>query len=474
LPALRRDNTVGLRFFNTLTRRLEEFQPLETGHVRMYTCGPTVYDFVHIGNLRTFVFEDLLRRYLKYKGYRITHVMNLTDIDDKTIKNSRLKGISLDAYTADYKKAFFTDIDALNFERAELYPEATTHVPEMVALIERLLEKGVAYESGGSIYFRIASFPQYGRLSHMNLDELKVGARVASDEYEKEQVSDFALWKGWDEADGDVYWETEVGKGRPGWSIECSAMSMKYLGETFDIHTGGVDNMFPHHENEIAQSEAATGKPFVKYWLHSEHLLVDGARMAKSLGNYYTLRDITAKGYDPLVVRYMLLAVHYRQQMNFTFAGLDAARNSLERYHDFIANLTDFSSDASGGEADRCINNAVSGFEAALDDDLNISRALGVVFDFIRDINRLKAEKRLSSAEAQEALQVVNRFDSVLGFQKKDAAALDTEIEAKIAARDVARRTKNWKESDRLRDELLAMGIILEDTPSGTKWKRKL
>jgi cysteinyl-tRNA synthetase len=464
---------MALRFFNTMSRRKEDFAPLEPGHVRMYTCGPTVYDFAHIGNFRTYMFEDLLRRYLKYKGYKVTQVMNLTDIDDKTIKGSRAKGISLGEYTAVYKKAFFDDLDTLNIERAEHYPEATTHVPEMVALVRKLIDKDIAYELGGSYYFKISAFPQYGRLSHMKLDELKTGARVASDEYEKEQVSDFALWKGWDEADGDVYWDTELGRGRPGWHIECSAMSMKYLGETFDIHTGGVDNMFPHHENEIAQSEAANGQTFVKYWMHSEHLQVEGRRMAKSLGNFYTLRDIMAKGYNPLAVRYLLISTHYRMQMNFSFDGLEASRNGLERYLDFLSNLEDVVSTVDGGEADGFIAGAKAGFEEALDDDLNISGALGVVFDFIRDINRLKAENHLSKAEAGRVLDIMNRFDMVLGFCKKQAG-LDAEIEGKIAARIAARKAKSFAESDRIRDELLAMGIILEDTPTGTKWKRKL
>lgn len=463
-----------LQFFNTLTRRKEVFVPIEPGYVGMYTCGPTVYNFAHIGNFRAYIFEDLLRRYLQYKGYRVTQIMNLTDIDDKTIKGSMEKKITLDEYTALYKKAFFQDIDALGIERAEMYPEATTHIDEMVQIVLRLKERGLAYGVEGNYYFPIAKFPSYGKLAHLDMSGLKAGARVASDEYEKESVSDFALWKAWDEKDGNVFWETALGKGRPGWHLECSAMSMKYLGETFDIHTGGVDNIFPHHENEIAQSEGATGKPFVKFWLHCEHLMVEGRRMAKSLGNYYTLRDILDKGYSPLAIRYLLMATHYRQQLNFTFDGLDAARNALERYHDFIANLSDVVATTDGGEADRLIEGATSGFEAALDDDLNISGALGVVFDFIRDINRLKAEGRLSKNEAARVLETVNRFDRVLGFQKKAEASLDSEIEAKIAARNAARKAKNFAESDRIRDELLGMGIILEDSPAGTKWKRKL
>ncbi len=465
---------MALRFYNTMTRSKEEFKPIEENHVRMYTCGPTVYNFAHIGNLRTFLFEDLLRRYLKYRGYRVTHVMNLTDIDDKTIKGSQEEGISISEYTDRYKRAFFEDIDTLNFERAEHYPAATDHIPEMVTIIKKLLEKGYAYEAGGSLYYKISAFPEYGKLSHMKLDSLKSGARVASDEYEKDQVSDFALWKGWEAVDGDVFWETELGKGRPGWHIECSAMSMKYLGEHFDIHTGAVDNMFPHHENEIAQSEAATGQPFADFWLHSAHLIVEGQRMAKSAGNFYTLRQVLDKGYAPLAVRYLLLATHYRMQLNFTFEGLDAARNGLERYNDFIANLADVSSETDGGEADKFIKQAKEGFEEELDDDLNISGALGKVFDFIRDINRLKAENKLSRAEADRVLETMDGFDGVLGLRKKADASLDDEIEAKIQARIDARKSKNWAEADRIRDELVDQGIILEDSPSGTKWKRKI
>ncbi|MFH2037523.1 MAG: cysteine--tRNA ligase, partial [Candidatus Zixiibacteriota bacterium] len=295
-----------LRFTNTMTREKEEFRPSENNHVRMYTCGPTVYDYAHIGNFRTYMFEDLLRRYLKYKGYKITQVMNLTDIDDKTIRDSIKLGISLDQHTAKFKKAFFEDIDLIRIERAEIYPEATKHIEEMVALVKILIEKGMAYEVDGNYYFSIEKFKEYGKLSHVDLTGLKAGARVASDEYEKESVSDFALWKAWDENDGDVFWETELGKGRPGWHLECSAMSMKYLGATFDIHTGGVDNIFPHHENEIAQSEGATGKMFAKTWIHSKHLVVDGHKMSKSLNNFYTIKQLMEMGHSTIAIRYVL------------------------------------------------------------------------------------------------------------------------------------------------------------------------
>ena len=463
-----------LRFFNTLTRTVEEFRPLEEGHVRMYTCGPTVYNFAHIGNYRAYTFEDLLRRYLKFKGYRVTQVMNLTDIDDKTIKGCMEKGLTLNEYTAPYKKAFFDDIDALGIERAEHYPEATKHVEEMVALVKKLIANGLAYEIGGNYYFPISKFPEYGKLSHLDLSSLKAGARVASDEYEKESVSDFALWKAWDEKDGDVFWETELGKGRPGWHLECSVMSMKYLGETFDIHTGGVDNMFPHHENEIAQSEGANGKKFVNYWLHCEHLIVDGRKMSKSLNNYYTLRDILEKGNPAVAVRFVLIATHYRQQLNFTFEGLVAAKNGLERYNDFYNNLRDYGGGESSGEAGAIIKKVLAGFEEALDDDLNISAALGEVFDFIRDINRLKAENKLSIEERDRALAALQRIDSVLNFLILKGNGIDSHIEALISERTEAKKRRDFAGADKIRSRLLEMGIILEDTPSGTKWKRKM
>jgi len=465
---------MALRFFNTLTRTVEEFRSLEEGYVRMYTCGPTVYNFAHIGNYRAYTFEDLLRRYLKFKGYRVTQVMNLTDIDDKTIKGCMEKGLTLNEYTAPYKKAFFDDIDALGIERAEHYPEATKHVEEMVALVKKLIANGLAYEIGGNYYFPISKFPEYGKLSHLDLSSLKAGARVASDEYEKESVSDFALWKAWDEKDGDVFWETELGKGRPGWHLECSVMSMKYLGETFDIHTGGVDNMFPHHENEIAQSEGANGKKFVNYWLHCEHLIVDGRKMSKSLNNYYTLSDILEKGNPAVAVRFVLIATHYRQQLNFTFEGLVAAKNGLERYNDFYNNLRDYGGGESSGEAGAIIKKVLAGFEEALDDDLNISAALGEVFDFIRDINRLKAENKLSIEERDRALAALQRIDSVLNFLILKGTGIDSHIEALISERAEAKKRRDFAGADKIRSRLLEMGIILEDTPSGTKWKRKM
>lgn len=465
-----------LKFFNTMSRQLEDFNPIHPGEVRLYTCGPTVYNFAHIGNFRTYMFEDLLRRYLKYRGYKVTQVMNLTDIDDKTIKGSIAKGVSLDEYTAIYIKAFFEDIDALRIERAEHYPAATTHIPEMVAIVKSLLDKGVAYRAGSDIYFSIAKFSEYGKLSHMDLTQLQAGAsqRVASDEYEKEQVSDFALWKGWDEKDGDVFWETEIGKGRPGWHLECSAMSMKYLGESFDIHTGGVDNMFPHHENEIAQSEATTGKKFVNYWLHSAHLIVESKKMSKSLGNFFTVRELLDKGYPAVAIRYLLLSTHYRASLNFTMDGLEGAKAAIQRLRDFYDNLTIGIKDVPSGKVDEYIERVKTGFTDGLDDDLNISQSLAAIFDFVRDINRLIAEGGISQDDAGKVKATMDGFDSVLAILQKEEVSLDAEVEKLIAERIAARKARDFKKSDTIRDQLLAMGIILEDTPQGTVWKKKL
>ncbi|MCD6161376.1 MAG: cysteine--tRNA ligase [candidate division Zixibacteria bacterium] len=461
-------------FYNTFTRRKEEFKSIKPDYVGMYTCGPTVYAPAHIGNFRAYIFEDLLKRFLIFKGYKVTQVMNLTDVDDKTIRDSQALKISLDEHTRKFKDLFFQDIDRLNINRAEHYPEATKHVDEMVAMTNKLLENGHAYKSGSSIYYRISTFPQYGSLSHMKLDQLKDGARVDSDEYEKETASDFALWKGWSVEDGDVYWETELGKGRPGWHIECSAMSMKYLGESFDIHTGGVDNMFPHHENEIAQSEGATGKKFVKYWLHCEYLIVEGKKMAKSEGNYYTVQDIIDKGNNPLAIRYLLLATHYRQQLNFTFEALEAAKNAITRLRDFRDAVKISSGDGQNAEIKAITEKALNKFETSLDDDLNISPALAAVFDFVKEINIAKEKNPLSKSDAEIIEDALKKFDSVLGVIYVKEEALDSEIEELIEKRIQARKDKDFAEADRIRNQLDEMGIILEDSAAGTRWKRKL
>lgn len=465
---------MSLKFKNTLGNVTEEFVPIEPGKVRLYTCGPTVYYYAHIGNFRAYMFEDLLRRYLKYKGFEVTHVMNITDIDDKTIRDSQKEGVTLNEFTKKYIDAFFEDLDALGIERAERYPAATEHVDEMVAMIQQLLAKGLAYEVDGNYYYKVSAFEGYGKLANLDLANLKAGARVASDEYEKESVSDFALWKAWDPEDGDVYWDTPLGKGRPGWHLECSAMSMKYLGEQFDIHCGGVDNIFPHHVNEIAQSEGVTGKKFVNYWLHNEHLIVEGKKMSKSLGNFYFLRDILAKGYPGMAVRYLLISTHYRQQLNFTFDGLDAARAALTRYNDFLSRLEAYAGGKTNGTATGLLDKLTTGFETALDDDLNASGALGAIFDFVRDSNRLLDQEGMSSDEREAALAQMHRIDTVFGFRAKAESSIDAEVEGLIQQRNDARKNRDWGMADKIRDDLLAMGIVLEDTAGGVKWKRKL
>jgi len=457
-----------------MSRKIEDFQPIDSGKVRMYTCGPTVYAPAHIGNFRAYMFEDLLRRYLIYKGFDVTQVMNLTDIDDKTIRDSNARGITLGEHTKQFKDMFFRDIDRLNIQRAEQYPAATEHIDEMVALVEKLLEKGHAYKSGNSIYFRISTFPRYGNLSHMNLDELKAGARVDSDEYEKETVSDFALWKGWTEPDGAVYWETSLGKGRPGWHIECSAMSTKYLGNHFDIHTGGVDNIFPHHENEIAQTEGATGETFANYWLHNAHLILESKKMSKSAGNYFTIEDLIQQGHNPLAIRYLLLATHYRQQLNFTMDGLEAAKAAITRLRDFASIVKSAKSAPDNPAVADAIAKAVAGFDGGLDDDLNISPSLAAVFDFVRDINAIVAAAGLSEKDRNAVINTFKRFDSVLGVVFVGEDQIDKEIEDLINKRIEAKKNRDFALADSIRADLLGRGIILEDTPGGTNWKRKI
>ena len=465
-----------IQFFNNLTRKKERFVPSEKGKVKIYTCGPTVYDFSHIGNLRAFIFEDLLRRWLKYRSFKVIQIMNITDVDDKTIKATRRQKISLKEYTKHYIQTFFEDIATLNIEKAEHYPRATEHIHEMVALVKKLMEKGYAYRGeDGSIYYDISKFKGYGKLSKIKVEKLKAGARVKVDEYGKEEAHDFAVWKAWDEDDGDVFWETDIGKGRPGWHIECSTMAMKYLGETLDIHCGGVDNIFPHHENEIAQSEAATGKQFVRYWLHNEHLLVEGRKMAKRLGNYYTLRDLLAKGYDPKAIRYLLMSTHYRQQLNFTFEGLEAAKNAIDRLINFVHRLIDADGKGCREKTKTLQIDVQRRFEEAMDDDLNISVALAALFDFVREVHRLMDDNTLSNEEAEEIYGLMRKFDRVLGVigEVKKEEKLPKEAEELIRKREEARKTMNWETADKIREQLRAMGVIIEDTPQGVKWRIK-
>ncbi len=469
-------NQPNIHFFNTLTRKKEIFKPLEEGKVRIYTCGPTVYDFAHIGNFRAFLFEDLLKRWLVYRGFKVTHVMNLTDVDDKTIKGSQKQGIPLTKFTDFYVKAFFEDIKALNIQLADVFPKATDHIPEMVAIIKTLLAKGFAYQGeDGSIYYAVSKSPTYGALSKIKVDELKAGARVSQDEYAKEEAQDFALWKAWTPEDGDVYWETELGKGRPGWHIECSAMSMKHLGETFDIHCGGVDNIFPHHENEIAQSEAATGMKFVNYWMHNEHLLVEGKKMAKRFGNFYTLRDLLAKGYDPIVIRYLLLSTHYRQQFNFTFDGLEAAKGAVERLRNFVRRIHEADGKGCGERIAALTEKLEACFVGSMDDDLNINIALASLFDFIREANNMLDANMVSKEEAEKIGGLMMQFDSVLGVigEVEMQEALPEDIEALVQKREQARKAKNWKEADEIRAQLKEMGIVIEDTAQGVRWRKE-
>jgi len=467
---------MALKLFNTLTRKKEAFKPLSEKKVGMYSCGPTVYDYPHIGNYRAYIAADLLKRYLTYKGFAVKQIMNITDVDDKTIRGSQKEKLSLTKYTAKYEKAFFEDVETLGIKPASIYPKATEHINEMVALIKKLLNRGVAYKTDdGCIYFSISKFKNYGKLANIKLEELQAGAsgRMLKDEYAKEQAHDFALWKAWTDEDGDVFWETELGKGRPGWHIECSAMSMKYLGNPFDIHTGGVDLIFPHHQNEIAQSEAATGKKFVNFWLHNEWLLVEGKKMSKSLGNFYTLRDILEKGYEPKPLRYLLLGTHYRQQLNFTFHSLEAAKNSLQRIWDFMQKLDETKEGGkSGKEVQIMLEKAKIAFENAMDDDLDISKALAAVFDIINKTNKMLADGSLSKSDAEQIKKQLISFDSVLGIIIPDEKKkLPAELKKLIDDREAARAAKDWKKADKLRDDLLKKGIVLEDTADGIRWK---
>jgi cysteinyl-tRNA synthetase len=463
-----------LRLRNTLTRAQEEFKPLEGNTVRMYACGPTVYDYGHIGNFRTFVAVDTLRRYLKYLGYEVLHVMNITDVEDKIIRNMLEQGRKLEEYTEFYTQEFLADCDSLNIERPEALPYATKHISEMIEIMNRLSETGHTYESDGSLYFHIASFPGYGRLSGLKMEGNIAGARVDVDEYEKADARDFVLWKG-PKDEGEPRWDSPFGQGRPGWHLECSAMSMKYLGESFDIHCGGVDLIFPHHENEIAQSEGATGKPFVNFWVHAEFLLVEGEKMSKSKGNYYTVRDLMKQGYSASAIRYLLLSVPYRTQLNFTLDGLRSAESALEKLRNFRRRVKDFEAPfGSNPRVQDIISRAREEFEAGMNDDLNTSKALAAIFEMTRDINIAIDSNQFSNDDREATLKLLARMDSVLGaIGEEQETLLDPEIEAKIEARNAARRARNFQMADQLRNELAERGIILEDTPQGTKWKRK-
>lgn len=463
-----------LRLYNTMSRTQEEFVPLVQGEVKMYTCGPTVYHYVHIGNFRTFIFQDILRRYLIYKGYRMTHVMNVTDVEDKIIANARAQGLSIHDYTRKYEEAFFEDMQALRIQRPEIMPRATDHIEEMINLISRLREKGLTYERDGSTYFSIDSFKSYGRLSGVEVDSISSFEQVDEDEYSKENPRDFVLWKGHREKEES--WESPFGKGRPGWHLECSAMSMKYLGETFDIHCGGVDLVFPHHENEIAQSEGATGKPFVKYWVHGAHLIVEGQKMSKSLGNFYTLRDLLEKGYNPLALRFLLSSVHYRKQLNFTFDGVAQAQSAIQRANDFIIRSAEIADEGPvSAEVESLVSGALEGFESAMDDDLNTSAALAAVYELIREVNTLLDRRKMNRGDRGEVLDFLKAVNMVFDvFSLEQEVLEDQDILELIEERNSARKNRDFKRADQIRDMLLDKDIVLEDAKEGTRWKRRI
>jgi cysteinyl-tRNA synthetase len=476
-----------IHLHNTLSGKVEPFVTLKPGQVGMYTCGPTVYDYAHIGNYRTFVFQDILRRFLKWRGFQLNHVMNLTDVDDRIIANAAAAGVGIRDYTEKFAQAFFADCKTLSIESPEHWIRATDHIDDMVALIGKLQKNTYTYPSEGSIYYRILKFPEYGKLSKVDLSGIQAGARVDNDRYEKESARDFALWKA--PKPGEHFWETPIGAGRPGWHIECSAMAMKYLGDTLDIHTGGIDLAFPHHENEIAQSEAATGKQFVRYWLHAEHLLVEGEKMSKSLGNFFTLRDLFAKGYKPSALRFALASVPYRRQLNFTFDGLQQATSSVERLRNFAARLKNekFPAGNQLGMAER-IAKAADDCDAGLSDDLNTAQALAAVFDYVREANTAMDKGEFRQSDVAAAVEFLASFDKVfavledndgeklkaIGFGGGDGGLSDAEIEKLVAERQAARARRDFAASDRVRKELSDRGIILEDTKDGkVRWKRK-
>jgi|ERR1051326_765482 cysteinyl-tRNA synthetase len=465
-----------LRIHNTLSGKLEEFRPLVDGEVKFYYCGPTVWDYGHIGNFRSAIAADVLRRYLKFKGWRVTQAMNLTDVDDRIIAKAGEAGKTLDEYTAKYIAAFWEDFDALGCERPEIAPRATQHIPDMVGLVKKLEAREHAYQSDGSIYYRIKSFADYGKLSKINFaGNIEGGSeRIDTDKYEKEDARDFALWKAPNSAD-EPAWDTEIGRGRPGWHIECSAMSMKYLGETFDLHLGGIDLVFPHHENEIAQSEGATGKQFVRYWLHFEHLKVEGETMSKSKGNYYTFRDLTATGFSPAAIRYFLLSVPCRKQLNFTFDTLQGAEKTVQSLRDFRARVEEARTQpGQNQQLHDATDKALKEFEAGMDDDLNTSVALAAVHELTRETNTALAAQVLRADNRHEIIETIERIDSVLNvIGRPTRAMLDQEIQRLIDERQDARHRRDFARADEIRNQLAERGIVLEDTKDGVRWKPK-
>ena len=459
---------MSIKFYNTLTKRKDEFQPITKGEVKLYTCGPTVYDTAHIGNFRTFLFEDLLKRLLILKGFKVTHVMNLTDVDDKTILRSNSDNISIHDLTKKYIELFFKDIQTLKIIPADYYPKATEHVTEMIDMVKKLIDNGYAYQSDdNSIYFNIEKFDKYGKLANLNLAEKKKTQRIATDDYSKDNPQDFVLWKAWKKEDGKVFWESPWGKGRPGWHIECSAMSNKYLGDNFDIHCGGVDNIFPHHENEIAQSECANNKPFVNYWLHSEHLLVDGGKMSKSAGNFYKISDLIDKGFTPEALRYLLLSGHYRTNINFSVDKKHEALKVIQRINDFYNRLLELSAKC---DKTAKLPDEYYSFEKALDDDLNTPEALAVFFEWLRKTNAQIDDNSLEDKDIISAVKFLEKFNTVfdLLIEKPD---IPTAITNLMKEREEARKTKDWAKADSIRDQIMELGWIIEDLADGFKLK---
>lgn len=466
---------MALRFYNTLTQQVEPFAPLHDNIVKMYTCGPTVYNYVHIGNLRTFTFQDILRRWLQARGYKLDHVMNITDIEDKIIRHAAAAHQTIYEYTEKYTEAFLEDIDTLRLQRPERLVKATDCIDDMAAAVEKLEEKGYTYTSDGSVYYRISKFPEYGKLSHHDFSGSLAGARVDVDEYDKADARDFVLWKA--KKDNEPSWDTPVGNGRPGWHIECSVMAMKYLGETLDIHTGGVDLAFPHHENEIAQSEALTGKPFSRFWLHAEHLSIDAQKMSKSLGNFYTLRDLLGEGYAPETIRYLLASVPYRKKLNFTFEGLKAAATSIERLRNYQLRLktATFPEGLNPALVERT-GAATNAFDESLDDDLNTAEALAAVFEYIRDTNTAMDNGEFKTGNAAGALAFLRHFDSVFDVLRPTehkGGLSDSEIDTLVLERTAAKKARDFARADQIRKDLAAQGVILEDTKDGVRWKRQ-
>lgn len=467
-----------LRFFNTATREKEEFVPLNPGQVRMYSCGPTVHDYAHIGNFRAFLLADLIKRYLRFSGYEVVHAMNITDIDDKILRRMGAAGKSLGEFTEQYAEVFFQDLALLNIVPADVYPRATAHIPEMVQLISRLMDQGLAYERDGSVYYKIAAFPAYGRFARLDTSGMKDGISVDHDEYGKDDVRDFALWKAWVESDGQVGWEAPFGKGRPGWHLECSCMSMKYLGESFDIHTGGVDLIFPHHQNEIAQSEGATGKPFVRYWIHNEFVNINAEKMSKSQGNFYRLKDLGGSADDIRAYRYLVVTSHHRTVLNFTPEALESSKTALRRLAQLRDRLTQLDGEDGVGEWPAATENALAEFRAHMDDDLNTPRAIATVFGIANLAEKGVNQGRVGRQGAAVLLRFLDQVNQVLGIfydvggapAPAPVAALTPELEALLAARQEARQAKDWKRSDALRDQLAAAGVVVKDTKDGYEW----